>query len=262
MTEIFYVECDATHPDSFVFDIPNGHDCWLLVFTKTPAVFWVENRLREYPAYSAILYRPHQKIYYRACADQYINNWLRFASDESYVSDAPLPFGVPFSVKDPEYCHQLFQLLVCEHSFTNTFKQSSVNYLLRILFNKLLESYESHFSEEVTPQYYNLLKLRTAIYSNPGRNWTVPKMAEMVHISPGYLQVVYKKTFGVSPMSDVINSRIRSAKEYLMHSSYSVAEIADRCGYLHVEHFCRQFKQVTGFSPREYHRRFRSRTEA
>src|SRR5690606_28278998 len=64
MIEIFYVECDATHPDNFVFDIPEGHDCFMLVFTKTPAVFWAENELREYPAYSALLYRPRQKIYY------------------------------------------------------------------------------------------------------------------------------------------------------------------------------------------------------
>jgi len=262
MIEIFYVECDATHPDNFVFDIPEGHDCFMLVFTKTPAVFWAENELREYPAYSAILYRPRQKIYYRACADLYINNWIRFAPDETFVTKAPLPFGVPFSIKDPVYCHHLFQLLVFEHSFNNPKKESSIQLLLQTLFNKLVESYESNFNNEITPHYYNLLKLRTAIHSNPGHEWSVPKMAELLHISPGYLQVVYKKTFGISPMNDVIQSRIRSAQEYLMHSSYSVAEIAERCGYRHVEHFCRQFKQVTGFSPREYHKRSRLKAQS
>ena len=60
MINIHYVGYDASHPDSFVFDIPDGHDCWLLLLTQTPALFWVNNEIKEYPAYSAVLYRPYQ----------------------------------------------------------------------------------------------------------------------------------------------------------------------------------------------------------
>ncbi|MEX1028894.1 MAG: helix-turn-helix transcriptional regulator [Paenibacillaceae bacterium] len=251
MTNIFYVEYDAAHASNFVFNIPEGHNCWLLVVTHTPVLFWVDDELKEYPAHSAILYHPHQKIYYRACAEQYKNDWIRFESNESYVTETSLPFGVPFSLHDPEYCHKLFQLLVSEHSFHKDYKESSVDCLLRTLFNKLLESY---FHEGITPKYYNLLTLRTAIYSNPIQDWTVPKMADSICISPGYLQVIYKKTFGISCMDDVITSRIRQAKEYLLHGSQTIAEVAYRCGYNNVEHFCRQFKQITGYTPRKFHK--------
>ena len=50
-------------------------------------------------------------------------------------------------------------------------------------------------------------------------------------------------------MDDVINSRIRMAKEYLVHGSHSVNEVAALCGYNKSEHFCRQFKQITGYTP-------------
>lgn len=80
-------------------------------------------------------------------------------------------------------------------------------------------------------------------------------MAKIISISPGYLQFIYKKLFGLSCMDDVIHSRIRLAKEYLRHELYTVAEIADRCGYRNVEHFCRQFKQMTGSSPKKFHKR-------
>lgn len=53
-------------------------------------------------------------------------------------------------------------------------------------------------------------------------------------------------------MDDVINSRIRMAKEYLIQNAQSIAEVASRCGYQNVEHFCRQFKQLTGHTPRNY----------
>ncbi|WP_414813234.1 helix-turn-helix domain-containing protein [Paenibacillus sp. Soil766] len=52
----------------------------------------------------------------------------------------------------------------------------------------------------------------------------------------------------------MITSHIRQAKEYLLHGSLSIAEVAYRCGYNNVEHFCRQFKRITGFTPRKFHK--------
>ncbi|TCM99702.1 AraC-like DNA-binding protein [Paenibacillus sp. BK033] len=249
MNHIHYVGSDAEHDRHFIFDIPQGHHCWLLVITKTPAQFWVNGELRQYPSHSAVLYRAHQKIYYKACTDKYVNDWIRFESDEPYVSNTSLPFGIPFSLDDPDYCHKLFELLVIEHNFDRDCKKSSIDCLLRTLFNKLLESY---CHEGFTTQYYDILRLRAAIQNNPGDHWTVPKMAERLRISPGYLQTLYKKTFGISCMEDVISCRIRLAKEYLFQGSQTINEVARRCGYQNVEHFCRQFKQVTGYSPRKF----------
>ncbi|MGO4527921.1 helix-turn-helix transcriptional regulator [Paenibacillus sp. 2TAF8] len=253
MNTIFYVEYDAVHHSPFMFDIPEGHDCWLLVITHTPALFWVNGKLEEYPPHCAVLYKPYQKIYYRACTEQYVNDWIRFASEELYITETSLPLGEPFPLDDPEYCHKLFQLLVVEHSFRNGYKESSISYLLRTLFNKLLESCAQ---ENIGPQHYPLMKLRTAIHNNPSHVWTVATMAETLNISSGYLQLIYKKAFGLSCMDDVIHSRIRLAKEFLRHHRYTVAEIADRCGYRNVEHFCRQFKQITGVSPKQFKQQF------
>ncbi|WNS46045.1 AraC family transcriptional regulator [Paenibacillus sp. MMS20-IR301] len=248
MTHIHYVESNTVHTGNFVIDVPVGYH-WLLVVTKTPGQFWVNGRLEEYPAHSVILYRPQQKVYYRACTSQFVNDWIRFESDEHYITESPLPFGVPFALSDPDYCQKLFELLVSEHNFNRDCRESSISLLLRTLFNKLWESY---FQDNITPQYYKLLKLRTAVQSNPGDYWTVSKMADSLRISPGYLQNIYKKTFGISCMDDVIASRIRMAKEYLIHNAQSIAEVASRCGYQNVEHFCRQFKQITGHTPRSY----------
>lgn len=253
MTYIHYVECNTKHGSDFVVDVPAGYH-WLMVLTKTPAAFWVNGSVDEYPAFTAVLYAPSQKVYYKACTDQYVNDWLRFESTDPYITETPLPLGIPFALHDPEYCHKLMELLVIEHNNDQDYKQSSIDHLLKILFNKLLESY---YHGEITPHYYNLLSIRNAIQRNPGEPWTVAKMAELIGISPGYLQYLYKKNFGVSCMEDVINSRIRLAKEYLIHGNQSVSEVAERCGYQNVEHFCRQFKQITGETPGKYHTKTR-----
>ncbi|MCM3633737.1 helix-turn-helix transcriptional regulator [Paenibacillus camelliae] len=248
MTHIYYVECNRTHASDFVIDVPVGYH-WLLVMTKTPAEFWVDGTLQQYPAHSAILYRPQQKVYYKACADEFTNDWLRFETKEPYITETSLPLGVPFSLNDPIFCHKLMELLTIEHNYDRDYKRSSIDYLLRLLFNKLLES---NIQTKLTPQYYNLLQLRNAIQNNPNDYWTVQKMAEQLMISPGYLQTMYKKAFGVTCMEDVIESRISLAKEHLSHSTDSVTEIAFRCGYQNVEHFIRQFKKVTGVTPNQF----------
>ncbi|NQX47958.1 helix-turn-helix transcriptional regulator [Paenibacillus tritici] len=245
MALIHYVECNTVHAANFVVDVPAGAH-WLLVVTKTPALFWVHGALKLYPAHSVVLYQPQQKVYYQACAGPFVNDWIRFESDEPYITESPLPPGIPFALSDPDFCQKLLELIVSEHHFSRDCKASSIDYLLRALFNKLWESY---FQDNITPQYYKLLKLRTVIQNNPGEYWTVATMADYLAISPGYLQSIYKKTFGISCMEDVINSRIRMAKEYLIHNAQSIAEVAARCGYQNVEHFCRQFKQITGHTP-------------
>lgn len=249
MIHIKYVEYDAAHPDNFEFDIPEGHDCWLLLLTHTPAIFFVDNEYRKYPANCAILYKPNQKIYYRACEDKYVNDWIRFYTDETYVTATPIVCGVPFAVHDPDYCHKLYQLLVTEDILDNNFKGISIDNLLRVLFNKLLESYNS---KPVSPLYKCLNELKMEIYRNPELDWTVSKMAERLNVCVGYLEVIYKETFGVTCIDDVISSRIELAKKHLVYYHYRISEIAAICGYHNVEHFSRQFKKITGLSPNNF----------
>jgi len=247
MNHIRYVDCDASHLDDFVFDIPEGHDCWLLLLTQTPAIFLVDNEYIEYPANCAVLYRPNQKIYYRACTDKYANDWIRFDTDEAYVTTSPIPNGVPFSIHDSSYCHKLYQLLVTEHILNNSYKDISIDNLLRVLFNKLLESYNC---KQISILYKNLNELKIEIYHHPNKEWTVTNMAERLNISAGYLEEIYKNTFGITCIDDVINSRINLAKKYLLYDHYTIAEIVSLCGYRNMEHFFRQFKRITGVTPK------------
>ena len=79
-------------------------------------------------------------------------------------------------------------------------------------------------------------------------------MAKIINVSPGYLQLMYKNRLA-SRVWRMLFIADTSVKEYLRHHLYTVAEIADRCGYRNVEHFCRQFKQMTGSSPKQFHKR-------
>jgi AraC family transcriptional regulator, arabinose operon regulatory protein len=248
MNHIRYVDHNAHHPSSFEFDQPKGHDCYLLLLTHTPAVFWVEGKLIEYPKHSVILYSPGSKIYYHAVGGGYENDWLRFDSDELYVSSFPIK-NVPFPIPDPEYCHSLFCLLTWENYFPGQESTHIINQLIRILFTKLYEA-TLQYRQKKNPAHYNdLIELRKRIYKNPELPWKVSEMAAQLHLSPGYFQKIYRETFDVSCAEDVIACRIRVAMDLLKYTDKTVAEVAEECGYNSVEHFCRQFKKNVGKTP-------------
>lgn len=248
MNEIDFIGYNGVHPEDFVYDVPTGYDSYLLLLIQSPAEILLDDEMRQVPANTAILYTPGTRIYYRANKQEYKDDWIRFHTDESFVAQFPLS-NTPFSVSDPEYCHNLFKLLTWESSFPSAASESIITNLLRVLFSKL---YESSTVSIANIHAHALMDLHKRIYNNPHLNWSVSQMSEELHLSAGYLQALYKKMFGSSCMDDVIAGRLRHAQDQLMYTTKPIQEIAESCGYNNVEHFCRQFRQYIGCTPGQF----------
>lgn len=249
MLKVMYVEFDAMHKGNFVFDMPDGQNSWLLLLTHTPALFLVDDVLVQAQPNSVVLYKPGQRIYYRACDKQYSNDWIRFVTDEEYVTETSIPGGVPFTVSNNSFLHKLYQLITAEHERDAEMNEAIIDKLLQLMFLKLSESFDH---KPATQFYKNLNDLRTQIYKRPSDDWTVKLMADRLNISVGHLEKLYRSSFDVTCMEDVIQSRIGLAKKHLEHGDFSIAEIVSMCGYHSVEHFYRQFKRTTGLTPKQY----------
>ena len=99
-----------------------------------------------------------------------------------------------------------------------------------------------------------LVTLRARMLSSPEKNWTVELLAEEARLSPSYFQVAYKKAFGISPINDLIEARIKKAESYLLSTDKKEIEIAHLSGYGNVEHFIRQFRRLRRVTPSELRR--------
>ena len=239
---------DAVHPSDFVYDVQEGHGYYLLILTHTPFCFRDGDAERVYPAHHAALFSPDSRIHYGACEETYGNDWIIFSSDEPYVIQFPLQ-NKPFPVPDADYCHNLFQLLTWEH--VQGGHEAVISQLMALLFQKL----RAGIGQLEDADYrLELTALRRRIMSQPLKNWNVSDMAAQLHISAGYLHLLYKRQFGTSCMDDVIGSRVRLARDYLAHTRLRVQEIAALCGYNSPEHFSRQFRRQCGMSPGQYRR--------
>lgn len=253
MLQFLVVYCNSTNPDNFEENLPDGLDCWEVLLTATPMLFCHDGEWKKYPPNQVVIFPPNSRIHYKACDGQYIDHWMRFYTDEPYVTDSNLPLADPFPVQQPDYLYKLMDLLALEH-FYDTVSHSpysplSEDHLLHCFFTKLQENQSA---EPESSQIVNLNNLRSQIYAHPEKEWSVEYMAELMHMSTGHLQRLYKDYFHTSCMNDLIHQRITLASKKLLRGSTAISDIALSCGYHNVEHFCRQFRKHMGCTPREY----------
>lgn len=84
---------------------------------------------------------------------------------------------------------------------------------------------------------------------------TVGELAELVGMSASHFARVFKAAFGTSPIDWLRRERISQAKRRLGDTEDAIQWIAQEVGYRDRFFFSKDFKKLTGFTPREYRRR-------
>ncbi|MGB3653612.1 MAG: AraC family transcriptional regulator [Rivularia sp. (in: cyanobacteria)] len=77
-------------------------------------------------------------------------------------------------------------------------------------------------------------------------------LAALAGISQFHFSRLFKKSVGISPHKYVIKQRVERAKSLLKNPQLSVTEIAFLCGFNSHSHFGKYFRQLTGFTPKQY----------
>jgi AraC-like DNA-binding protein len=97
--------------------------------------------------------------------------------------------------------------------------------------------------------------LREALRSNE-RKRAVTLLAADLGVHRTQLHRLFKRTYGDSPRADILKKRCATAADLLTGTHTTITEIAVSSGFYDHSQFCRQFKAVTGLSPRNYRRAF------
>ncbi len=81
---------------------------------------------------------------------------------------------------------------------------------------------------------------------------TQTEIARKLHLHQSYFSRLFTKVMKCNFQEYVKFYRISEAKQMLHHSDLPISEIADSCGYSRQSFFTRQFKKMTGMTPREF----------
>lgn len=91
----------------------------------------------------------------------------------------------------------------------------------------------------------------TWLMDNFNRPITLNEVSELAHLTPEALCRYFKSHTGKTISQWLTELRIEKAGRLLMETDQAIASIAVQCGYESLSNFNRQFKQVTGRTPRE-----------
>ncbi|MCQ6558752.1 AraC family transcriptional regulator [Paenibacillus mendelii] len=99
------------------------------------------------------------------------------------------------------------------------------------------------------PHIVRVIQYMYKHYSDP---IDIKDLAELVHLSPNYLRVQFKRATGKTILEFLNQLRIEKAKALLLERKYTVTEIGEMVGIKDIHYFSKLFKRMEGLSPKFY----------
>lgn len=248
------------HKNGIYCDRPHGSGNYLFVYFRTPVRLRIGNGepmdVRE-PSF--VLFRKKTAQYYIDMEKPFINDWMHFSGNgvEAFMEKLGIPLDTLLTIQNGMEISGMFQDLCREFWQDGPHHGMIMDAKVRCLFYKFSDSYyaQNVFSDKRNRYRCVFNQIRNDIYDHGTPEKTVVELAGNANLSTSYFQHIYKYLFGVPVSHDIIKSRVEYAGYLLQNNQDSVGEIAFQCGYENKEHFTRQFKKITGYTPREFRER-------
>jgi AraC-like DNA-binding protein len=88
-------------------------------------------------------------------------------------------------------------------------------------------------------------------YSDPAVGLT--EMADQLNVSPRYLNMLFRKAFGMTAYTYLIQLRLSKAKELISGKERKpIMQIAQEVGYRDASHFISVFRKAEGMTPEQF----------
>ena len=200
-----------------------------------------------------IFYGPNEPQGFR-CENELVHDWIHFeACLLPLIEEVGIKTNTVYYLQNSAFIGKIVRELELElfsnHIDRDDFTHHKLCELIIRFGRAIREDKEAPLASD---KYSNLRNARRELLTRCREPWTVAAMAEFTGMSASHFHAIYSKTFGTSPMDDIIRERLRCAKNLLISTELSVAEIARDCGYESESHFIRQFKKRVGISPGKY----------
>lgn len=134
-------------------------------------------------------------------------------------------------------------------------REPGFGFMAMATFMQLIGQLSRSYGSSPSPDGKALLRIGEAISHlerNIHREVNLDELADIAHMSQRSFLRVFLSATGTSPLAWVISQRINRACRLLRTTDRRVTEIAFDVGFNDSNYFTRQFRKVTGCSPRDY----------
>ena len=239
---------------NFSIYLENGRSVYLYVLFKSRSMLLVNGEYVPVEPGTGIFYDKNKPQGYYGCdVIPFNHDFILFDLENEFERCVfmNIPLGIPHRHLMPEALSKAISDIESERSSESRYGKEILSNLSMNFLYKALNDLNFTYSGK-RDYYRKFYEIRTEIYLNPEKAWSIDEISSRLAFSRVYYQHVYKKIFGVSCVEDVIRARIRMSKNFLTGTNLTVSEIAELCGYNSTEHFIRQFVQRVGVTPNRY----------
>jgi AraC-like DNA-binding protein len=255
---------DTRHDLSFAVDRPAPHGAWVVSCFRSPVEIRTSKGLELGAPGDCIVIDPASPEWYRAApgaAEGYRNDWIHVEApdlDEA-VKALGLPLGVLIPTGEPDFLADLLERIGEEGEARRPLWEAEVELSLRQILLRIARAGVMRDREAIWPQggaryRERFVELREDLKRDFGRRWTIDELAAAASLSPSRFSVLYRKFFGVSPIDDLIQSRLSYACRRLLTSDVTLDSLAEECGFGSSAYLCRIFSRRLGCSPSSFRR--------
>lgn len=191
--------------------------------------------------------------------------WLDF-KEIDYIQKATLDplkknFGFPFHITPKYSCYEsLKNEMFSIHQIYKT-APDSYRLMIKILLYKIILILEVNklfvptASYKLANQSHSAIRVKELmdfVAENYSGKITLEQAADIMHMSPKYFSSFFSKTFAMSFTQYVNNYRIDQACILLKTTNTPIMTIGFDVGFDNFSYFIRKFKEIKGYTPKEY----------
>ncbi|MCI5647978.1 MAG: helix-turn-helix transcriptional regulator [Fusicatenibacter sp.] len=254
--ELHFCEYNRKNPDFDRIYRPDGSDDYLFLLLKTPMRISIGDQNIITKENACLLYTPGAKQDYRALG-KFVNSYVHFAGPENSGELFEVPANEVFYPSTYEKIDEYIREIQWEHVSAQPFSDERIYYLLcelMICAHRGTVPIGNGGTSDGN-LYEQFCHLRLTMIREYDQPWTMEKLCEMVNLEKSQVYAYYRKFFRTTPHADLIQARLENARNMLTNEAVPISEVAERCGFSSIPHFCRYFKKECGCTPGEYARR-------
>ncbi len=174
----------------------------------------------------------------------------KFEKTDIFSDESIDPFADKYILHNAEPLFSIIDEIFSEH---HPFEEHAT-YLTSALMKYLLMKIIKHSKKEnLNNQSRALIKeIKDYIVQNSHDNISNISIADAFGYHPYYLNTLFSKSEGITLHKYILETRMKKAKELMLSTEKSIAQISDECGFSGASYFSECFMKSYGITPTQF----------